>query len=348
MQEGQENNNNNENIIIENQVKPEIIDRKLEEKNLQLEHDYKVEPIVITVNQKYKKNNSQHMNEEKIISDTERIEIGAISKEEIIENNNHIESNHNKLELDKEGNTFTLPQEIIKEINLTPCELCKSTEYYIYIPKSFDKNINNENNNNKNNVLFPLLICENEHQYCFLCRQPPHVNEICQKNYMNHNLIKQYFNSLRKQTPQEKINIINSMENYALENSYNPSSSSCCNCGRVCCVISVILLIILYTFVSFAIMAIAILCILGSLAFRILSCLYHCCYGICCISDSYHDEDKGSHISRTIYVNDAARDANFDSCCEIDSLLGNFGCTAAACICSLIPKGYKKICECLD
>ena len=138
------------------------------------------------------------------------------------------------------------------------------------------------------------------------------------------------------------------MDNYALENSYNPSSSYCCNCGSVYCVILVIILIILYTCVSFAIMANAILCILASLAFRILSCFCHFCYVIWCIYDSYHVEDKGSYVLRNIYINQAARDYNMKSCCEMDSLLGNFVCTTATCVCSLILKRYKKICEFLD
>ena len=230
---------------------------------------------------------------------------------------------------------------------MTPCEICKCPEYYIYIPRSFNINSKNENINT-NNTLFPLVICENEHQYCFICKQQPHPGKICEQSYRDYNLINQYFTSLKKITPQEKISIINDMQNYALENSYNPSPKSCCNCGYVCCVFSVIFLILLYTCVSMALIFIAIFCILASLAFRILSCCFHCCYAICCISDSYHDEDKGSYILRTIYVNDAARKANWDSCCEIDGILGKFGCSAAACICVLIPAGYKKICECLD
>ena len=357
MLEGKENNNNNNNdaneaIIVKNQIKPEESNTdKLSENNLPQEQDKKIETLIIKVNQNNQNNqNIQNNIEENNLKTSERFVTKEKDQKEINKNNNNNEIsqiNRIKLEIEKQGNTFTLNKEIINEINLAPCEICKCPDYYIYIPRSFNTNFINENYNT-NNALFPLVICENEHQYCFICRQQPHPNKICEQNYLDSILINQYFNSLIKITPEEKISIINDMKTFAIENSYNPPQKSCCNCGYVCCVFSVIFLILIYTFVSLLLINIAILCILASLAFRILSCCCHCCYAICCIQDSYHDEDKGSYILRTIYVNESARNANYNSCCEIDDVLGKFGCGAAACVCSLIPKGYKKICECLD
>ena len=101
------------------------------------EQDNIIETVEIKVNQ----NNPNSQNNQNIqnnivennLKSSERFVTEEIGQKEINKNNNEINQiNRIKLEIEKQGNTFTLNKEIINEINLTPCEICKCPEYYIY------------------------------------------------------------------------------------------------------------------------------------------------------------------------------------------------------------------------
>ena len=83
-----------------------------------------------------------------------------------------------------------LTQEIKTKLNIPPCPICQSENYSLFIPNSFSseksqekpadpqKNINLETETIKvvQNIFFPLLICQQNHKICLICRQNTHYN----------------------------------------------------------------------------------------------------------------------------------------------------------------------------
>lgn len=125
------------------------------------------------------------------------------------------------------------------------------------------------------------------------------------------------------------------------------SGLSCCNCKCVWTNTLFIFLLILWTACSAALFGLGVGFCALSLALRIICCLYHFCYQVCCTT-TVTEEDKGSYILRTTTHHVDKERADEGEQEHDDQALSEFGASSLFCLISLIPVGYKKICNWYD
>ena len=207
--------------------------------------------------------------------------------------------------------------ETIEKLKISPCQICQSNNYSIFIPENVfnvsnknespqDQTIENENQIKKNleedyikpiineNVFFPILICKKNHQTCLLCNKSPHINTLCnQKNidYYNNSISK--LNIIKEIYP-EKANIIECMKESAstlnkINDDHDDGKQSCSCC---CCFIWFFKIIIgfvlyyLWAVISLFLFSSAIFVFIASIQISIVVtiCTGLCVY--CCDSSS--------------------------------------------------------------
>lgn len=266
-----------------------------------------------------------------------------------------------------EKDIYKLPEEITSKLNISPCIICQSQNFSLYIPEPSTPVPTTENEQNKqvepqinkptemdtikvpnNQGLFlPLLICEQNHQFCLVCHNNPHVNAFCSNEYMNNSNISLLYDILKESVPEEKKEIFNYMINKALnycQSQNKNSSNSCCTCKCTWGIIFLIFGLIFWTAASVALFVAGLGFIALSLGLRLLSCIYHCCYDMCCTTE-VKEYDKGDHILRVTTTFVDREEANRREAESDDDCLATCGAGGMYCAIVLIPEGYKKVIE---
>jgi hypothetical protein len=313
---------------------------------------------------------------------------GETNKEE---NKNGIESkvdinNYNQEALDSKGNLKTstpkdeqlefnkndlyeLSSEAIEKLGISPCQICQSNNYSIFIPETVyhapyqeerpkDETIENDNQIQKNteedyikpvknqNIFLPVIICKQNHQTCLICNISPHPDTLCnEKNFDYNNAILKL--NFIKETFPEKSNIIESMKQALFTPSIETNKESCCSCKCCCKCLGISILLFIWTIITIFLGVVGVVIVGLYLGFQVLCCVYHCCYNMCCTTE-VHDYDKGDHILRvTTHYEDRERRNNEEAANDAENL--NY-CAAGGLnwTCSIISWGYKKICGLID
>lgn len=170
-------------------------------------------------------------------------------------------------------------------------------------PENFQPQTNNNaelqtiKNGQKQAYFLPVLICQQNHQYCLLCNQNLHLDSFCKDEYLNNDNINSRFNIIKEVIPEEKKIILDSINNYTL---YKPTKG-CCSCPCVGLTTLFIFLLLLWTIASIILFTLGLGLLFAAYALRIVCCLYHCCIHTCCTT-SVTEEDKGDHILRTTTI----------------------------------------------
>ena len=196
------------------------------------------------------------------------------SNREILDFKENLETNppkNEQLRFNKK-NIYELSLGTIEKLGISPCQICQSNNYSIFIPESIynksnqnkkpqGQKIENENQIKSNleedyikpiinhNIFFPILICKKNHQTCLICNKSPHLNTLCNQNSIDYYQTISKLNII-KETFSEKANIIEFMKKYAstLNKKVNHGNDKKRSCG--CCYLinlcKVILLNILY------------------------------------------------------------------------------------------------------
>ena len=321
--------------------------------------------IVLKDNKKETINKEENKNEIK-----SKVDINNYDQE-VLDSKGNLKTSSPKneqLEFNK-NDIYELSSEAIEKLGISPCQICQSNNYSIFIPENVyqvpnqeekpqDKTIENENQVPKTtegdyikpvknqNIFLPIIICKQNHQTCLICNKSPHINTLCiKKNYDYHNAVLK-LNFIKEKFPQ-KSNIIESMKQTLCSPFIETNEESCCTCKCCCKCFGISILIFIWTIITIILGAVGIIIIGLYLGFQVLCCLYHFCYSACCTTET-REYDKGDHILRvtTHYEGreiqnkkEAARDAeDLNECCA-----GGLYCTF-----SLISWGYKKICELRD
>ena len=169
-------------------------------------------------------------------------------------NLNAITSKNEQLEFNQKD-IYELSSEAIEKLGITPCEICQSKDFSIFIPETVDnipnqdekpqdQKMENENQTQKNtegdniksdknqNIFLPVKICKQNHQTCLICNKPPHVNTLCNLNVTEYNDAAEKLNFIKENIP-EKSNIIESMKQTLFAPSKKTDQESSCNCK--CC-----------------------------------------------------------------------------------------------------------------
>lgn len=283
-----------------------------------------------------------------------------------------------QLEFNKK-NIYELSLETIGKLGISPCKICQSNNYSIYIPdtayytsnqdeKSQDQTIENENPKKNNlevdyikqvknqNILFPILICKKNHQTCLICNNPPHNNTLCNKNNIDQYNAISKLNIIKDNFP-EKANIIESMKgsasNLNKKNDAGEQAESFCNC--CCCLkwffkgLSVFILTFIWIYVTIFLFYLAAIIFVLSILCR---CICAICNGLgasCCNPDTkIEDHDRGDYIERVITIDEQRRRENEATLNKHDNAIACCGNSMVKSVISAIPWGFKKIWSILD
>jgi len=196
------------------------------------------------------------------------------SNQEILDSKENLEKNppkNEQLRFNKK-NIYELSLETIGKLGISPCQICQSNNYSIFIPETV-YNVSNQNkkpqaqtienvNQIKNNleedcikpiinqnIFFPVLICRKNHQTCLICNKSPHINTLCNQSNIDYYQTISKLNII-KETFSEKAIVIESMKKSSstLNKKVNHGNDKERRCG--CCYLinlwKVILLNILY------------------------------------------------------------------------------------------------------
>lgn len=291
---------------------------------------------------------------------------------EVKNNGNEIQNSDNRINqksteekipielLLNEKDIYQLPSEKIEKLNLLPCQICQSKVFSVYIPESFSSNNskseNPEQQLNNNAELqtiktkqqltyfLPVLICEQNHQFCLLCQQNIHLDSFCKDENLNNDTINSMFTIIKEVIPEEKKNVLDSIYNYILSNPSRPkeNQNSSCSGSCFCYTFLLIFLLFLWTIASIFLFSFGLILLFAAYGLRIVCCLYHCCQYICCTT-TVKDEDKGDYILRTTTIHhDKEREIERDAE-NTDDCIAELGPMALAYSILLIPEVYKKI-----
>ena len=259
--------------------------------------------IVLKDNKKETINKEENKNEIK-----SKVDINNYDQE-VLDSKENLETNPQKNEQlgFNKKNVYELSSETIEKLKISPCQICQSNNYSIFIPENVfnvsnknenpqDQTIENENQIKKNleedyikpiineNVFFPILICKKNHQTCLLCNKSPHINTLCDQNNIDYYNIISKLNTIKEIYP-EKANIIECMkESASTLNKKNDDDQDCKQSRCYCCfiwfvkIISAFLLNYIWAVISlflfnFALLLFAI-CV-------IISFFYTICHGLC-------------------------------------------------------------------
>lgn len=299
-----------------------------------------------------KENLNQEKNKEILANDN----IEIFNSERI----NTIQKNLTNLQLElNKKDIIDLPQEIKTTLNISSCPICQSDTYSLYIPDSnsfsqLEKIQNNHEETPKVNaeideikakkyIYFPILICQKNHQRCLICNQNPHVDNLCEEQFLNYENIISIYDKIKTTVPEKKKNDFNLLYDFATTN-ISKAGRSCCSWNCTWSVSLLIFLWILWTAVSVGLFVVGIALLAVSLGLRVACCIYHCCYQVCCTT-TVTEEDKGSYILRTTTHHRDKERADEIEQGEHDEVLSICGAGSLACAIFLIPEGYKKIWE---
>ena len=263
-----------------------------------------------------------------------------------------------------------LPPEIKEKLGISPCPICQSQNYSLYIPEKFSEednnqaqqnqaqnenlNINSEmrtiRENNKYKIYFPVLICESNHQRCLVCNLPPHESYFCEEQYLNYNYIYTLYDTIKVIIPEQKKDdfdfLFNLFTNKEKESAQS-SGESCCNGKCFWTNTLFIFLLFLWTVCSAVIFSVGVGFCALSLALRVACCLYHFCYQTFCTT-TVHEEDRGNYILRvtTHHVDREIADQIQQE--RDDKNLAECGAVSLFVVITFIPVGYRKIFDWYD
>ena len=145
------------------------------------------------------------------------------------------------------------------------CRICQSKNFFLYIPEinaspnsqseypekptNNNDELQNVNNTNQTYTL-PVLICQQNHQFCLLCNQDPHLGSFCKEENLNKDNIKSMIDIIKEveTIPEEKKKVLDSF------NENLSQTKGCCSCSCVCYTFLVIFLIFLWTIASIALL----------------------------------------------------------------------------------------------
>ena len=288
---------------------------------------------------------------------------------EVQPNNNAIVTSSDKIIVNQKNPTnlqlklnkkdiIDLPQEVKIKLDISPCPICQSDSYSLYIPdsNSFSQPENTQNKPEetpkvntetdtikaKKTIYFPILICQQNHQRCLICNQNPHEGYFCEKQYLNYDNIVAKYDIIKPIIPEEKKNDFNLLYDFA--STKDKIENSCCSWNCTWTILLVIFLLIIWTAISIALFVVGLALLAVSLGLRCFCCLYHFCYQACCTT-TVTEEDKGSYILRTTTHHRDKERADEIEAEGHDEALSVCGAGGLACAIMLIPEGYKKICD---
>ena len=253
--------------------------------------------------------------------------------QEVLDSKGNLETNppkNEQLELNKKD-IYELSSEAIEKLGISPCQICQSNNYSIFIPetaynasnqneKPLDQTIENENQDKKKNleedyikpvknqnIYFPILICKQNHQICLICNQSPHINTLCSQSNIDYNNAVSKLDIIKENFP-EKANICESMKESA--STLNKNNSDCnINC---CCILTTIYKVfgIIFLFFGWIIYTFLLLdCVFIIFAYAAMLLMIglfisFCCSCICNRDTTVEDQDKGDHILRVTTVDE--------------------------------------------
>ena len=283
-----------------------------------------------------------------------------------------------QLEFNKK-NIYELSLETIGKLGISPCKICQSNNYSIFIPdtayyisnqdeKSQDQTIENENPKKNNlevdyikqvknqNIFFPILICKQNHQTCLICNNPPHNNTLCNKNNIDQYNAISKLNIIKDNFP-EKANIIESMKGFASnlnkkndagEQAENPVNCCCCLKSFFKVLLASILLLI-WIFITIFLFYLAAFIFVLSILCRFICVICNGLGASCCNPDTkIEDYDRGDYIERVITIDEQRRRENKATINKHDDAIACCGNSIAKSVISVIPWGFKKIWSILD
>jgi len=320
--------------------------------------------IILKDNKKETTNKEENKNEYKSKVDANNY------NQEVLDSKGNLKTSTSKNEQSgfNKKDIYVLSSEIIEKLGISPCQICQSKNYSIFIPETVyhvsnqdenpqDQTIENENQTQKKtegdyikpvkneNIFLPIIICQQNHQTCLICNKQPHINTLCNLKSTDYYDAIAKLNFIKEKFPQ-KANIIETMKEY-LNGKINDEEESCCSCKCCCKCIGISILIFLWTIISIILAVVGIIIVGLSLGFQALCCVYHCIYCLCCTTE-VRDYDKGDHILRvtTRYENREQQNKE-DAAAHAEGLCF---CAAKGVFCSfsLISWGYTKICGLAD
>jgi len=228
-------------------------------------------------------------------------------------------------------NIYEVSLETIEKLGISPCQICQSNNYSIFIPETV-YNVSNQNGkpqdqaiqNGNQNLFFPILICQKSHQTCLICNNSPHINNLCNQNSIDYNQAISKLNIIKEIFP-EKANVIESMKesastlNKKVDQGYDKEQSGCCCYLTILCkAIILTILYIIWGVISIFFVSLSINIIFYAL---IIDLFYTICKALC------------------------ARCCGGDS--SVDLEITCFGYRLAKTLISLIPKGFQKFNSCI-
>ena len=286
---------------------------------------------------------------------------------EVQPNNNAIVTSSDKIIVNQKNPTnlqlklnkkdiIDLPQEVKIKLDISPCPICQSDSYSLYIPdsNSFSQPENTQNKPEetpkvntetdtikaKKTIYFPILICQQNHQRCLICNQNPHEGYFCEKQYLNYDNIVAKYDIIKPIILEEKKNDFNLLYDFA--STKDKIENSCCSWNCTWTILLLIFLWIIWTAITVALFVVGLALLAVSLGLRCFCCLYHFCYRACCTT-TVTEEDKGSYILRTTTYHRDKERADQIEAEDHDETLSVCGAGSLACAITLIPEGYKKI-----
>jgi len=289
--------------------------------------------IVVLKNNKNKTTyNEENKNEKNKKVDNDNHNQEALDSKENLEatpqKNEQLEFNKNDI--------YELSPETIEKLGISPCQICQSKNYSIFIPetaynapnqneKPLDQAIENQNQNQKKknleedymkpvknqNIYFPILICKQNHQICLICNQSPHIDTLCNQSNIDYDKAVSKLDIIKEIFP-EKANIIESMkESVSTLNKGNSNINCCCILTAVGKVFLVIFLFIGWIFYTFLLLdCVAMIFAFAGMLLMIGLFISLCCTCICNRDTTVEEQDKGDHILRITTVDENKRQEN--------------------------------------
>ena len=315
--------------------------------------------IVLKDNKKEKTNKEENKNGFK-----PKVDISNYNQEVLDSKGNLKTSTSKNEQLEfNEKDIYKLSSEAIEKLGISPCQICQSNNYSIFIPETVynipnqeekpqDQTIENENQIQKNtegdyikpvknqNIFLPIIICNQNHQTCLICKQSPHIDTLCNEKNIDYNNAIVKLNFIKENFP-EKSNLIESMK----QSLFAPyQKESCCSCKCCCKCFGISLLFFLWTLVSIFLFVLGIIVFALTIAFRVLSCVCHCCYHICC-TVRVHTEYEGDQEVQVTTIYKGKQEENEISAKNTDENICLCGTYGGACVLYAIYCGYEKICD---
>ena len=176
--------------------------------------------IVLKDNKKETTNKEENKNEIK-----SKVDINNYNQE-VLDSKGNLKTSSPKngqLEFNK-NDLYELSSETIEKLVISPCQICQSKNYSIFIPETVyhapnqeekpqDQTIENENQVPKTtegdyikpiknqNIFLPIIICKQNHQTCLICNKSPHINTLCIKKNFDYDNAVLKLNTIKETFP---------------------------------------------------------------------------------------------------------------------------------------------------